>query len=277
MTDNILEVKGLTKRFGSFTAVDTVDISIRTGTIHAVIGPNGAGKSTLFKLITGVEVPSAGKVFLRGESIGSKKPHVVVRKGLVQVFQMSSVFTRLTVLESVLVGMIANKRHGFDVVSRYGRGLEDSARELLGRVGISELGDRFAGELSHGDQRALELAMALSTNPNVLMLDEPTAGMSPAETAVIAALIVSEARTRGITVVLSEHDMDVIFGISDHITVLHQGKVIADGAPEAIREVPEVMAVYLGVENKNHGDRGQRAKIDPQGQGQIVDGTQRWT
>lgn len=246
MSEAEVEVRGLARSFGAFRAVAGVDFQVSRGSVHAIIGPNGAGKSTLFKLITGVLRPSAGEVYLRGTAIGGRRAHSVARRGLVQVFQMTSVFPRLTVLEAVSVGIIAQRHRERDLLSRFNRRAALDAAAVLDRVGLGPLGDRLAGELSHGDQRALELAMALATDPQVLLLDEPTAGMSPAETAATARLIADAARERGLTVVLSEHDMDVIFGISDHITVLHQGRVIADGEPEQIRRDPQVMAIYLG-------------------------------
>lgn len=246
MREPILEVRDLTKTFKSFRAVNAVKLSVQTGSIHAVIGPNGAGKSTLFKLITGVYVPSAGEVLLDGLAIGGERPHEIARKGLVQVFQLTSIFGRLSVFDSVMVAAMAKRHRPIDLSGRFRKKLSGEVESLLDIVGISHLGGRISGELSHGDQRALELAMALATKPSVLLLDEPTAGMSPAETTTIASLIVSIARSSNITVLLSEHDMDVIFTISNRVTVLHQGAVIAEGTPEEIRKIPEVMAVYLG-------------------------------
>lgn len=246
MTAPVLELRGLGRDFGPFRAVDDVNLAVQGGTIHSVIGPNGAGKSTLFSMVTGTLRPSRGDVVLRGESIGGRRPHVVARKGLAQVFQMTSIFPRLTSLESVAVAIVSARRRTLHVAGRLGRSTQAEAGALLERVGIAHLADRIGGELSHGDKRALELAMVLATEPTVLLLDEPTAGMSPAETATTVKLIANEARSRGLTVLLSEHDMDVIFGISDHVTVLHQGRVIADGSADDVRTDAQVMAVYLG-------------------------------
>ena len=257
MTVPILELRGLCRDFGPFRAVDGVDLSVLPGTIHAVIGPNGAGKSTLFSMITGVLRPSAGEVLLWGEPIGGSRPHVVARKGIVQVFQMTSVFSRLSALESVSVAITSRKRRTYDVVSRLGPSTQKEAVALLDQVGISHLSRSVAGELSHGDQRALELAMVLATEPKVLLLDEPTAGMSPAETATTVELIATEARERQLTVLLSEHDMDIIFGISDYVTVLHQGRVIADGTADEVRVDAQVIAVYLGDDPTGHRTVGQ--------------------
>ena len=246
MSGSALSVRGLVRDFGSFRAVDHVDIEVQPGQIHSVIGPNGAGKSTLFKLIAGTLRPTAGRVTLHGASIEGKRTHQVARRGLVQVFQLSSVCARLTVSECVAVGVVTQRRRTWDLVSRFHHTAQSEGGVILDQVGIAHLGSTLAGTLSHGDQRALEIAMALATRPTVLMLDEPTAGMSPAETHATADLIVGEVRDRGITVVLSEHDMDVVFGISDQVTVLHQGQVIASGSPSQVRAHPQVMAIYLG-------------------------------
>ena len=246
MSDTILSVQGLVRDFGGFRAVNNVDLAVERGSIHAVIGPNGAGKSTLFKLITGSLRPTKGRIVLDGHSVGGRRPHVIATRGLVQVFQLSSICARLTVAESVALGIIAHRHRTLDVVTSHHRRALAQATAVLEQVGLASHATTIAGTLSHGDQRALEIAMALAISPRVLLLDEPTAGMSPAETAVIAQLVASEARTRGITVLLSEHDMDVVFGISDHVTVLHQGQVIAEGTPEAVRAHPEVMSIYLG-------------------------------
>ncbi len=246
MSEPLLAVDGLVRDFGSFRAVDNVSFDVEAGTIHAVIGPNGAGKSTLFKLITGSLKPTSGHVTLKGESVEGKRAHAVARRGLVQVFQLSSVYSRLSVAESVAASIVSHRRRTFDIVSNFHRAALDQSIAILDQVGLAGRATALAGTLSHGEQRALEIAMALAVEPIVLMLDEPTAGMSPAETRATADLIVAEVRGRGITVVLSEHDMDVVFGISDRVTVLHQGQVIADGTPEAVRSHPQVMAIYLG-------------------------------
>lgn len=246
MSPDALRVQGLTRDFASFRAIDGVDLSIPAGTIHSVIGPNGAGKSTLFKMITGILRPTSGKVYLAGEEITGKRPHVIARKGLVEVFQMTSVFPLLTVIDAVSVGVTTRRGHALKITDRFRRRCSDEAWAIIDQVGIAHLANHLAGEISHGDQRALELAMTLATCPNTLLLDEPTAGMSPAETVSTTDLIRRETRSRGLTVLLSEHDMDVVFGISDWVTVLHLGRVIAEGSPEQIRTDPQVLAIYLG-------------------------------
>ena len=247
MSETILQTRSLTRRFGTFYAVSDVDLDVTEGSIHSIIGPNGAGKTTLFRLLTGVHPPTSGHAMFRGAEISGKRPHVVARRGLVQSFQLTSVFPRLTVLESVEAAMLAPTRRPLDVVTRHQRTLEGEARELLDAVGLGDLAGTQAKTLSHGDQRALDIALALATRPRLLLLDEPTAGMSPAETHRITELVAELNRSTGLTILFSEHDMDVVFGISDRVTVLHQGRVIAEGTVDEVQAHPEVTAVYLGV------------------------------
>jgi branched-chain amino acid transport system ATP-binding protein len=244
----VLEATGLGKRFGSFHAVDGVDLVVEEGAIHSVIGPNGAGKTTLFRLLTGVLAPTSGTLVFRGERIEGKRPHAIARRGLVQSFQLTSIFPRLTVLESVEAAIVARERRALDCVTRFQRSTAAEARELLLAVGLVEGAELRADTLSHGDQRALDIALALATRPSLLLLDEPTAGMSPSETHRIQALVSGLAHERGLTVLFSEHDMDVVFGISDRVTVLHEGRVIAEGSVADVQADPQVMAVYLGSE-----------------------------
>ena len=246
MTAALLETRGLTRRFGSFTAVDSVDLDVRGGSIHAIIGPNGAGKTTLFKLLTGALRPTEGRITFRGERIDGRRPHAVARKGLVQSFQITSVFPRLTVLESLQAAIVARSGRSLDLVTRFQRSLEREARELLERVGLAGVAEAEAGTISHGDQRALDIALALATKPKLLCLDEPTAGMSPTETHKTTELVAELASSYGLTVILCEHDMDVVFDISERVTVLHQGRVIAEGTVTEVQRDPQVMAVYLG-------------------------------
>ena len=248
MSEPILRTRGLTRRFGTFTAVSDVDLDVAEGAIHSIIGPNGAGKTTLFRLLTGVHRPTDGDVTFRGSSIAGRRPHVVARRGLVQSFQLTSVFPRLTVLESVVAALLAPTRRPFDMLTRRHHALAGEAHALLERIGLAELAGLEAKTLSHGDQRALDIALALATKPRLLLLDEPTAGMSPAETRKTTDLVAELNRSTGVTILFSEHDMDVVWGISDRVTVLHQGRVIAEGAVDEVQRNPEVMAVYLGLE-----------------------------
>jgi branched-chain amino acid transport system ATP-binding protein len=244
----MLDARGLVKLFGTFVAVDGVDLHVAEGAVHAVIGPNGAGKTTLFRLLTGILAPTGGTLEFRGERIEGKRPHAIARKGLVQSFQMTSIFPRLTPLESVQAAIVARSRRGFDVATRFQRRVEAEAYDVLTSVGLDTEVRASAATLSHGDQRALDIALALATRPALLLLDEPTAGMSPSETHRITELVAGLARDRGITVLFSEHDMDVVFGIADRVTVLHQGRVIAEGTAAEVQADPQVMSVYLGEE-----------------------------
>ncbi len=242
----LLETRGLVKAFGGLRAVDGVDLVVEQGRIHAVIGPNGAGKTTLFNVITGYLRPTAGRVLFRGQDITGWPPHRVARIGLARTFQITNIFPRLTVLESVQVALAAARGREKDPLSRSDRTFRDEALALLEDVGLVGLADQEARTLSHGDQRALEVALALAIGPKLLILDEPTAGMSPWETERTVDLIYEVARRRGLTVVLCEHDMQVVFKISDWITVMHQGRVIAQGLPDQIRRNETVIQVYLG-------------------------------
>ncbi len=246
----LLETRGLCRQFGGFRAVDTVSLSVAPGTIHSVIGPNGAGKTTFFRLLTGGLAPSGGRVRFAGEDITGLAPHSVTRKGLAQSFQITNVFARLTVLESVVMAIVARRRRSADFFSYFHRSapVRREALEIIAQIGLGALAGRQAGTLSHGDQRALEVALALATRPRLLMLDEPTAGMSPWETERMTATVQALARERGLTVLFSEHDMDVVFAISERVTVMHQGRIIAEGPPQQVRANAEVTAVYLGSE-----------------------------
>jgi branched-chain amino acid transport system ATP-binding protein len=242
----LLQARGLTRRYGAFTAVDGVDLDVADGTIHSIIGPNGAGKTTLFRLLTGIVRPSAGTLHFAGDDVTGAPPHVMARRGLAQSFQLTAIFPRLSVLESVQAAVIARHRRGYDVLSWFHRTCAAEARELLAKVGIERLADRQARTLSHGDQRALDVALALAVQPRLLLLDEPTAGMSGAETQRTIELIAQLSRSDGLTVLFSEHDLDMVFGISQTITVLHQGRVIAHGPAAEVRANRDVMAIYLG-------------------------------
>lgn len=246
----LLEVSGLTKVFGGFTALQDVSLSVAPGSIHAVIGPNGAGKSTLFRLVAGVYSPTRGEVRLAGRNMTGMRAHQVARNGLVQVFQITNVFPRLTVIESVRMALLAGQRRAGRIWRRPDSQLTQQAESLIAEVGLEELADVQALALSHGDQRALEVALALGAAPTVLLLDEPTAGMSPFETQRMIALVRKLKASRGLTIMLSEHDMDVIFSVSDLVTVLHRGQVISEGKPEQVSTDEQVLSVYLGGERR---------------------------
>lgn len=248
----LLEVRDLVKRFGGFTAVDGVNFCVEAGTIHAIIGPNGAGKTTLFRLLTGLHAPSAGKILLAGQNIAGHSPHHITRLGLAQSFQLTTIFPALTVREQVMFALIAKTRESFDLFASLRAAFtgehQNGARTmaLLSEIGLADRAGELAARLSHGDQRALDVALALATGPRVLLLDEPTAGMSPFETERMVEMIQRLAQEFNLTVLFSEHDMNVVFGISDRITVLHRGQVIAEGNALDIQSNAEVTAVYLG-------------------------------
>lgn len=242
----MLEVSGLTKSFSGFVAVNGVSLSVQSGEIHAVIGPNGAGKSTLFNLITGHLACDEGEVRFEGQPITGLPPHAVVRRGIGRSFQRISVFPRLSVTENVQTAIVARDGREFCFWRPLlGSGL-DATMELLETVGLSDEADNLAGELSYGKQKQLELALSLAGEPRILLLDEPTAGMSPRETEDSIALIGRVVRERNVTLLFTEHDMTVVFGIASRISVLHHGEIIASGTPEEIRANAAVQEVYLG-------------------------------
>lgn len=246
MSETLLRVRGLTRDFGGFRAVDKVDLDVPAGAIHSVIGPNGAGKSTLFSLITGERRPTSGSVLFAGRDLTGRPSHLVTRAGLAKAFQTTSIFPRLTVGESVCAALLARDRQPRLLGSRVKARTRDEAVEICHALGLQEHMDRPGAVLSHGDQRALEIALALATGPRLLLLDEPTAGMSPFETKRVVEKITALARERELTVLFSEHDMDTVFAISDTVTVMHQGRVLAHGPAVQVRANDEVMSVYLG-------------------------------
>ena len=243
-----LSARELTKSFSGFTAVDGVDLNVTPGHIHAVIGPNGAGKTTLFNLLMGSLRPTSGSVWLGDDEITGKPPSYTAKRGLVRTFQVTNVFPRLTVLESVECAIVARRRRSGDFITFVRRGIRQEALELVESVGLSDKLAAQSRTLSHGDQRVLEVSLALALKPKVLMLDEPTAGMSPYETERMVTLVRDLARTENLTVLLCEHDMPVVFSVADWITVLHQGRVIANGLPAEVRANEQVTLVYLGTD-----------------------------
>ncbi len=246
----ILEVDGVVKSFGGLRALQHVSFSVDKGEIRAVIGPNGAGKSTLFNVMTGLLAPDAGAVSFEGARISGLPPHRVIRKGIGRSFQITNIFPRMSVFENVQVALFAHHRTGRDPVrlARTFANIADETLAILAQVGLPEKSDSSASILSHGDQKRLEIAISLASRPKLLMLDEPTAGMSRFESRETVALLRKISREQGLTLVFTEHDMDIVFGISERITVLQQGAVIADGTPEEIKADPKVRKAYLGEE-----------------------------
>ncbi len=243
----IIEVRDVWMQFGGFSALSNVSLALKRGQLTSIIGPNGAGKSTLFNVLSGSLKPSSGSVFALGREITRLPQHRITRLGVAKSFQITSVFPQLTVLDNVRIALQGMGRR-FDLwTKRAGmRGQIEKAAEILDMVDLKERAERTAGTLAHGEQRSLEIAMALASEPKALLLDEPTAGMSPEETRGMMDLIVRLAADK--TVILVEHKMKLIMGVSDRIVVLHHGEVIADGTPAEIRADAEVRRVYLGEE-----------------------------
>jgi branched-chain amino acid transport system ATP-binding protein len=242
----VLEVARLQKRFGGVRAVNGVDLAVPPGDLRAIIGPNGAGKTTLFNLITGDLAHDSGAIYFRGTEVSGMPPHQLCRRGMGRTFQITSIFRRLTALENVQTAFLTHHRRHYNIFRPARRLYRDDAFALLERVGLHEQAGKPSGILAHGDQRRLELAIALASAPRLLMLDEPTAGMAPRERHEIMALVARIAGDTGLTVVFTEHDMDVVFAVARRITVLHQGAVIAEGPPPEVRANAEVQRVYLG-------------------------------
>jgi branched-chain amino acid transport system ATP-binding protein len=242
----VLEVRDVRKAFDGFQAVGGVSLSIAQGQTAAVIGPNGAGKTTLFNLITGHVRSDAGAVVLEGRDVTGLAPHDICRLGMGRSFQRINIFPRLTVFENVQAAYLSHRGRGRDLWSRVERLYRDETDALLASLGLAAQAGETSGVLSHGAQKQLELGIALASEPRLLLLDEPTAGMSAGETHETIRLIDRITRERGLTVLFTEHDMEVVFSIAQQITVLHQGRVIAEGAPADVRADPEVRRVYLG-------------------------------
>jgi branched-chain amino acid transport system ATP-binding protein len=250
--EKVLEVDAVTLAFGGLTALDDVSFSIQRGEILGLIGPNGAGKTTCFNVVTGVYRPTSGQVRFLGQDLSGHKRHAITKLGIARTFQNIRLFKAMTALENVMVG--ADARHRTGVLSallglplhkREERDGHQRAFELLQFMGLADRADELAANLSYGDQRRLEIARAMATEPQLLCLDEPAAGFNPAEKQALMALI-RRIRDRGYTVLLIEHDMRVVMGISDRVTVLDYGEVIAEGSPDEVRRNSRVVEAYLG-------------------------------
>jgi branched-chain amino acid transport system ATP-binding protein len=243
-----ISLTGVRKSFGRTEIIRGVDLEIERGRIHAIIGPNGAGKSTLFNLISGRFVPSAGRIALDGEDITGRAPYEIVRRGLARSFQVTSVFHRMSVFENIRCAVLWSRgyRYSFWTFLDRERGLTDTVERIMEETGLAARRAVPAGLLAYSDQRALEIAITLATGADVILLDEPTAGMSRSETEQATRLIERLARDR--TMVIVEHDMGVVFDLAATISVLVYGEIIASGAPEAIRDDAAVRAAYLGTE-----------------------------
>ncbi|HTN12983.1 MAG TPA: ABC transporter ATP-binding protein [Acetobacteraceae bacterium] len=245
---SLLEIRNVSKHFGSLVAVDGVSLNVAAGELRAVIGPNGAGKTTFFNMISGFFAPTAGDIVLDGRVITRLKVTQRVALGMARTFQITEIFPELSVRENIRIAVEATAGLGLRMwPSRAVTARVDGEVEaLLAQSGQAATADRLVGELSHGDQRAAEIAMALALKPRLLLLDEPTAGMGEQETYQVASLIRRLHKNHGYTIVLIEHDMRVVFNLADRITVLDQGALLADGTPDEIAANPAVQAAYLG-------------------------------
>ena len=246
VADTIFGTFALHKRFGGLVATDAVSLSVERNEFRAIIGPNGAGKSTLFNLITGFLLPDAGRIEFEGHDIAGTPPHQLFHKGISRTFQITNIFTNLSVLENVQTALLSQQRHLYRMWQPAAHQRRDESMVLLEQVGLGAEPDTPATMLSHGDRKKLELAVALANRPRILFLDEPTAGMAANERIEAIRMVRRLATERELTVVFTEHDMQVVFEVADRISVLHQGRIIAEGRPAQIRDSAEVQRVYLG-------------------------------
>jgi branched-chain amino acid transport system ATP-binding protein len=247
---NILELQGIYKDFQGLEVLFGIDLGIKEGERHAILGPNGAGKSTLFNLITGKYLPSRGKIFFKGKDITGENPFKLNRMGMARSFQIVNIFSTMTVFENVRNVILSKNKIYYNMFSLLSRmdGINTPVEKVLEQIGLLERKDAIAGELSYGQQRALEIGLTIATDPQLILLDEPTAGMSSEETREAVKLIgrVSEGKT----LVIVEHDMEVVFSIASRISVIYYGQVLASGPPEEIRNDQKVKDAYLGEERE---------------------------
>ncbi|MEC7816449.1 MAG: ABC transporter ATP-binding protein [Pseudomonadota bacterium] len=252
MSNPILTINKLTKRFGGNTAVAAIDLEVMPKETIAIIGPNGAGKTTFYNMVSGRMQPTEGNIVLDGKDITGLPPHKISRLGVSRSFQINNIFPEMTVQENVEVVLSAYHGHSrklFNIASK-NKQIQKEALELLARLGIDELHDRQAEVISYGDKRLLEIAMVLATKPKLVLLDEPTAGMTPDETRRTTALVKRLADSGDYTFLITEHDMDVVFNLADRILVMHRGAKLFAGTPEEVKQDPEVRRAYLGEDDE---------------------------
>lgn len=242
----MLKVEAVDKYFDGFKAVDGADLTLEKGELVAVIGPNGAGKTTLFNLITGQLKPDRGKIIFKGEDIAGLPPYQICKRGIGRSFQVANVFPRLTVFENVQVAVLSQQGKSTNLFSSAGKLAIKETNNILDSIGVSHLSHRIGGSLSHGEQKLLELAVALGNAPELLVLDEPTAGLSPEETLRKMELIKGLSSSQGLAFLFCEHDIDVVFSIAQKIMVMHQGRTLIQGEPDEVRNNKEVQDAYLG-------------------------------
>jgi len=242
----LLDTVSVTKRFGGLTALDGVNYSVRAGEVRGIIGPNGAGKTTFFNVVTGDLKPTSGKIFIKGEDVTDLPPYLICQKGLSRTFQLTFIFPEMTVYDSVWVGINSRAKIPWNplIPAKRVRSVSQKVEEICELIGLSDKMNESATNLSYGDQKILEIAMALSTDPVILLLDEPTQGVSPQETDAISEVV--ERLSKRMTIVLIEHSMDVVLRLCHVITVLNEGRVIAEGSPMEVSKNEEVQRIYLG-------------------------------
>src|SRR4030043_274591 len=244
----MLQVDSVVKSFDDFKAVNGANLAVGKGEIVAVIGPNGAGKTTLFNLITGALKREKGRIIFKGEDISELPPYEICKKGISRSYQIVNIFPRLTVFRNVQVAVLSQQRRSKQLFRPAKNMVVKETNNILESVGLLDKTHSIAGSLSHGDQKILEIAIALGNEPELLILDEPTAGMSPEETSATMELIKRLAQMRGLTILFCEHDMDIVFSIAESIMVMHQGRTLIQGRPEEVRKNSFVQEAYLGIE-----------------------------
>jgi branched-chain amino acid transport system ATP-binding protein len=266
----LLTAENVTKVFGGLVAVEDINFEIPERSIVSIIGPNGAGKTTFFNMLTGLYKPTYGRISFAGKNVTGRRPDLIMKDGVARTFQNIRLFATMTALENVMVAQNARMRAGLfgsifrmPWVRREEKAVEDKARETLSYVGISESQHELMSvNLSYGDQRRLEIARALASGPKLLLLDEPTAGMNPQESAALTGFMRKLRDERGLTILLIEHDMQVVMGVSERITVLDHGQQIAEGSPEEVRKNPRVVEAYLGKQGEKEAEAGATRRVD---------------